>query len=227
MNHLINFQTAESLVNNFVSDTVLSQVALNWALGGTIDKNHLQLPNPSTGVMAWFCLDQSASGKQLPFFLAFEKFRNFTSNPYPSKPANSSLGVANSQFTYSTGEPVGTLLINHEEPLANPINQDLKNADVVKLMNNFKQNFPKDSNNEKFNKEPLAFFNNDEPPQGGPSEWNQFIGQTNMAAIRYYFGYDPTETINKIRVIMVGVDSQGANMISGNSTDLIIERGRP
>ncbi len=227
MNHLISFQKAETLVNSFVSDAILSQVAVNWALGGTIDKNHLQLPNPSTGVMAWFCLDQSTSGNYLPFFLAFEKFSNFTTNPYPSQPANSNLYVAKSQFTYSPGEPVGDLLKTHKETLANPISEDLKNTEVVDLTNSFKQNFPMDSNNEKFNEEPLAFFNNDKPSNGGASEWDQFIGQPNMAAIRYYFGYDATEPINKIRVIMVGVNSEGANMISDTATDLIIEKGLP
>jgi len=227
MNHLISFQKAETLVNRFVSDAVLSQVAVNWALGGTIDKNHLQLPNPPTGVMAWFCLDQSTSGNYLPFFLAFEKFSNFSTNPYPSQPANSNLYAAKSQFTYSPGEPVGDLLRTHKETLANPISEDLKNAEVIDLTNSFKQNFPMNSNNEKFNEEPLAFFSNEIPPGETSSDWDQFISQPNMAAIRYYFGYEPIETINKIRVIMVGVNSQGANMISGTEADLIIERGTP
>lgn len=227
MNHLIDFQTAKTLVNNFVSDSVLGQVAVNWALGGTVGKNHLQLPNQSTGVMAWFCLDQSASGNQLPFFLAFEKFSNFTTNPYPSQPANSSLDVANSQFAYSPGQPVGTLLKTHKESLANPINQVVTSAEVVQFINSFNQNFPKDNNNEKFNKEPLAFFSNEIPPGETSSDWDQFISQPNLAAIRYYFGYDPTETTNDIRIVMVGVNSQGENLLSGNSNDLIIERQIP
>ncbi|HKL02083.1 MAG TPA: hypothetical protein VJ911_00355 [Cryomorphaceae bacterium] len=231
MNHKIPFAEAEMLIANFVNHPVLGDVARNKALGGTIAKDSFQpQENPSTGLwsgkMGWYCWDTRLPHAYHPFFLAFEQFNHYDSTAVPGQPGHDYLQVANDQFTYVTGQNIGQLLLNQQQAFSNPINQKVTKAEVIPFVHNFANNFPPYGSNSPFNTQPFGFFNNS-PIGGGQCDWEAFIGQTGLQAIRYYFGYDSSEAVNKIRIILVGVDTYGKNMLTNTTNDLILERCDP
>ncbi|MCA1764421.1 MAG: hypothetical protein ABR574_05975 [Cryomorphaceae bacterium] len=232
MNHLITFAEAQTLIENFVNHPILGDIALNKAVSGTIDKNSFQTqeePKPGlwSGKMAWYCWDTNSPYVYHSFFLAFEQFNNYNSNAAPGQPEHLELQIANKQHTFTPGQSVGDMLLNEQHALLNPINFKLSRAVVNSCVQSFGTDFPKDQSNAPFNTHPFGFFNNNSPSGGGQSEWEAFIGQPGLVAIRYYFGFDGSETTNKIRVILVGVNGSGKNMLSNASSDLILERCEP
>ncbi|GEM_PF-6527494 len=56
--------------------------------------------------------------------------------------------------------------------------------------------------------EPYGLFENELS-----SDVEEFLIQPNIKYIRYYFGYDPSLSQNKIRIILFGVDKEGNNLV--------------
>jgi len=232
MSHFIKFNDAVTLVSNFVNNAVLGQIATDKALGGTIDKNSFQNQVPvqgfESGKMAWFCWDENNEPAHHPFFLAFEQFDKFTDNPFPDEPEHDNLQIAAEQFTYSQGQDVAKMLQTQSQSLANPINKDISKSDAIPFINYFGTSFPASSSNTPFNQESFCFINSEIPQGEEKSEWEEFVTQPDLVAIRYYFGLDESSTVNKIRIIYIGVDANGRNMISNDvNSALIINKGTP
>lgn len=232
MSYLITFTEAENLISNFVNHATLGPIAQKNSLGGTIDKNSFQtqVSNPGfeTGKMAWYCWNEDGSAPYHSFFLSFEQFNNFTSSPYPGEPEHASLQAPKKIFKYSAGQSINDLLKNHQEVLANPINQGISKGDVQLHIKDFNLDFPKDSSGNAFNQEPFGFINSDDPGGGEKSDWELFLSQPGLVAIRYYFGLDESLSVNKIRIICIGVDTNGENMIPVDVNNaLIIDKTRP
>jgi len=232
MNHLISFEEAEKLVSNFVNHSILGPIALNQALGGTIGKysfqNQINNPGFQNGKMAWYCWNEDRATLYHPFFLAFEQFNNYTNNPYPEDPEHETLQAPQNIFTYPTGQSVSHLLKNQQDTLANPINRSISKVEVQLHKKDFGIYFPKDGSNNAFNNQPFGFINSEDRGNGEKSDWETFIDQPGLKAIRYYFGFDDNLTVNKIRIIYIGVDVNGMNMISSDvNSALIIDRSEP
>lgn len=232
MNHILSFAEAETLIENFVNHPILGDIAVNKAISGTVDKNSFQpqedpKPGKWSGKMAWYCCGDNSPYACHSFFLAFEQFNNYDSGAAPSQPQHLELQIANEQHTFSPGQSIKDMLLQDQRALLNPMNFKLSRAEVNTYIQSYASDFPKDENNAPFNTHPFGFFNNNSPSSGGQSEWEAFIGQPGLVAIRYYFGYDGSETTNRIRVILVGVNGSGKNMLSNAPGDIILERCNP
>jgi hypothetical protein len=232
MNHLISFQEAVTLVTNFADHPILGPIANNKALGGTIDRDSFQNQVSHNGFqcgkMAWYCWNEDASAPFHPFFLAFEQYNKYTNNPYPEEPEHGTLQAPRSIFKYTSGQDITNLLKTHQQSLSNPINRDISKTQVKDHVKDFGLDFPNDSANNAFNEEPFGFINSEDPGNGQQSHWEKFISQPGLEAIRYYLGYDETLTVNKIRIVYIGVDINGKNMIPLDVNNaLIIDKQFP
>ncbi len=235
----INTQLAISLVEAFVNQQELKSVATSKAMGGTINKISLfgrpkiasifklkmamliQPPELYNGNMAWFCWNEFELNSLPSFFLAFEQNDSYETNPVPRYPDMRELMMPMSSFSYNE-ENVGYLLSNHQLDPSQYNDVVVPRRDVMQYVQNFNDRGPDDANG-KFNKYPFAFFENEKS-----GDVQQFLNQPDIQFVRYYFGYDAKFiTSNRIRIILVPVDSNGQNIFNDKASTVILQHSWP
>jgi hypothetical protein len=84
-------------------------------------------------------------------------------------------------------------------------------SNVKALSDNFKNKFPESGQQNAYNLYPFGCFD--------ANEFRTDLGNPPATKyIRYYFGYDNTSTVNKIRIILAGVDENGYNLSGSGYT---------
>lgn len=176
-------------------------------LGGTFKANKLEKFVKEvgfSGLMFWFCLDNQN------LFLACEPKFNFT---YPEDDVvfSENLEPEHENLIQPGGGPFGKNLRglgdhvgfvkNHSQ---SPHLQDrnINKRDVTK----FKKKYEGDSRFKYHQKYGHAYFGNEE------GYITDFFGIDGLKNVRYYFGYGDSYRPNYIRLILVPVDSNGANI---------------
>lgn len=225
MSHIISFSDAVTLVGGFIRE--LRAHAVHVSLGGTISKEAIdggesliKANRPYTGNMGWFCLNRE-NNNYPKLFMAFEKNNDYQRGTMVNAPAKNTLICPdkNSTFTFNTAGNTEEFLRSHSTSAQNMVDKRITKQEVI----NFKENFRSHELFSLLNLRPYGFFENDGQMEG---DVMKFLLQPNLKYIRYYFGYDKAERYKegRIRVILVGVDENGKNLVPGGSPQFIARK---
>ena len=208
----ISLDDAADLILAFIKEPGLSNLAHAEAIGGTVSKEAVRgLDLIYKGYMSWYC--RNPEGGNFPkLFMAFEDGEYEIAN-VPENPRLINLAYSGSTFVYEnqpTIQSVKQMLLTDSRPLKE--DKKISNQEVSRLINNM----PKDGAGINYNEYPCSFFEN----RGVLNNDMDDLLTEKVVAVRYYFGYDNDpkyKDSNRIRIIMIGVDENGKNILTGES----------
>ncbi|MDZ4751801.1 MAG: hypothetical protein SGI87_09320 [Flavobacteriales bacterium] len=216
--HRIGFDTLLKYTSAFISDPKLADAAKNVCFGGAtsidilIGKRHHKNLDVFDGFAGWWCWNDSMQNGLPEFFIAFEHHSTHDEFNIQNFPVSDSVSISQNNFTY------GGSTANWNEYLLNhttfPILPDrtVKTADIKNLARYFRYKFPyKYKGGQPYNEYSVAFFRNDIACNTLTEFLNQFENYR-FPYVRYYYGLDIHNTANKMRLILVPVDSTGKNI---------------
>lgn len=221
-NHQISFDSAAILISDLYTIPALGNLATTYALGGTFSVNSFNVGKDSSGVMLWSCFKP---GPAPELFLALERLKQYDNRNPPTTPVSKTL--SRPDFTFRDNNPqhnapairqyIETQVISKNGSTA------IDEATVVRHIHSFdslQATLP-----EKYNAYPFSYFQRNDD-----GVFEKFLDQARPNGfVRYYFGYEEKEIPNKIRVILVAVDSTGKNIVSIESKGdaVIMQKGAP
>jgi len=212
----ISLDSASHLISNFLSIPVLNNIGKKYAVGGTIDTKYLLLDTPKySGILFWYCFNLKDSN--LPkLFLSWEPITQYSKTDIAGilQPTGGTLLRPNKTIIYTEN---GIDKKTVKKFVSDNADTDKTNRIVsTDTVSGYKESFkafaeiietnPKDISQCKY---PYSYFDYKEN-----KVMRNFL-KNNPYAVRYYFGYDSAAKPNKIRVILMTVDSKGANILGG------------
>ncbi len=214
----VSFDKAAWLIYAFLKQPELGKMALEEAIGGTVTSDVF---NPIRigdyyGTMGWMCRN-NGNEKFPKFFLALEDGKYNIGN-VPGSPQSETLACPNHTFKYEREV--------NEANVVEMLKQDTHGLDKTKIENlkddkidwksvvSFIYKIPSDPIGNLYNWYPCSFFENRGKVN---NDITDFMGDDRIRAVRYYFGYDDSDKSyfdsNRIRIILIGVDENGKNII--------------
>ena len=213
MSYRISLDKAVEYISAFVDMVKPHEKGI--PLGGTIHKEGFWGQEKKgmfdTGNMAWFCMSSSLEYPRL--FLAFEENVMYSQDREIPEPYSETLQYAKSVFGYQN-ENIRDLLLNHRiDPKNNLLRgQEISKEKVVEMKRSFTAGISLGEDRFPLNRFPYGFFENTRN-----QEIVNFTASKEMEYVRYYFGYDDStdelNRSNRIRVIVVGVNANGKNLV--------------
>ncbi len=213
---------AVHLILAFLKEPKLKELALSEAIGGTVSRDAIKNEFGAifNGSMGWYCRNQE-NNNYPKLFIAFED-GSYDVGKVPDFPTSETLLCPSSTFTYKGNDineqAVLDMLLTDQIPLAGNIR--IYKAEVMKFINQL----PDESDGIPYNVFPCSFFEN----RGAVNrDIEEFLLHGSLVAVRYYFGYDTSyshKKSNRIRVIFVGVDSNGKNIIETGPITTVTSR---
>jgi len=222
----LSLDSAALYISNFLNHPAYGAIGKDIALGGAFTTPVFETPTSKGGVLFWFC--QNKSDASYPeFFLALEHTARYDTAAPPAAPAGA-LSVPAYSFTYpgnkTAKEDVKDYLETQTQTNQNTGKQ-LSKTQADLMITEFKALIKSTGNCETDNcKYPHGYFDGKD---GG--YMNAFLANKPVM-VRYYFGYDKHYAANSIRIILIGTDKQGANIIStakGNGDASILQKSIP
>jgi hypothetical protein len=222
----LSLDSAALYISNFLNHPSYGNLAKNVALGGAFTTPVFQVPADKEGVLFWFC--QNKSDASYPeFFLALEHTARYDTAAPPAAPTGA-LSAPAYTFTYpgnkTAKEDVKDYLEAQTQANQNT-GKPLSKTEANPMIAEFKALIKSTGNCETDNcKYPHGYFDGKDG-----NYMNAFLAN-NPVMVRYYFGYDKHYAANSIRIILIGTDKQGANIIStakGNGDASILQKSIP
>jgi hypothetical protein len=213
---------ANKEIDALLKDSRIMGMAKDTAIGGTFLRKDEFFPyaNPTLedGVMLWYNLMEIDNKKMLVLAAEPMDLRQAKKNMVPRL---KKLTYPNEVFRF---DPAVPFTIREEKHANfhefNSVASIVSNADVATRQKHFEDLIYKKKTKYKtqFNKNSGLFFQNNadgEHPKG--LLWS-LVNQPGVVGIRYYFAYkDDERRKDKIRVILVGVDNFGRNIVPGRT----------
>lgn len=209
----ISLDKATALVLAFINRPELKSIAFEEAIGGTVFAESIKKPAGILyeGSMGWYCRNTTGIKEYPKLFMAFEDSVYDPTN-VPKEPIGEELIYSGRTFVYSgriDSQSVRDMLSLDRYPLVP--DQKIPKSDLM----NFLTQMPMDHNQKPFNKFKCSFFEN--RGADGRRDVDEFLDHQDLVAVRYYFGYDESDVYyfdsNRIRVVMIGVDREGRNIL--------------
>lgn len=201
------------LIYAFLKQKPLQEIARNEAIGGTIGKDFFDGNKivDYIGTMGWFCRNQE--NENFPkFFLAFET-GNYNPLNVPRVPQSDNLNFPNHTFVFESQYEVTEAGIYS---MLENLQFKWKNDGQItkKEVKSFVKSKPRDIRGKKYNNYRCNFFENSATVL---NDIDEFLKNEEIEAIRYFYGYDDRDlnhyNSNRIRVILMGVDKDGKNIL--------------
>lgn len=220
----ISLDEAATYIANFINHPAYGNLARNVALGGAFTKAAFEVPADQGGVAFWYC--QNNTDKAYPeFFLALDHLPGYDSTAIPTSPA-ADVVAPDYTFTYTEekGDPqtvkhyLETLQIDNQIEIK-PLAKVKADAMIKEFQNLVARIGNCATDNCKY---PLGYFD------GKAGDYlNTFLAK-NPAMVRYFFGYDTGYGGNSIRIILIGSNDQGANILSLTASEgAILQKSVP
>jgi hypothetical protein len=205
----ISLEEAAQMISNFLHIKNYEEAAKNVALGGAFNTAAFKIPAGKAGVLFWFC--QNGTNKNYPtFFLALEHAIKYDTVHGVPAPKNS-MTAPDYTFTYpETAIDVATVAqFLQSQTIANQrTTKPIDVPTVVGFVKEFQALISKIGNCETDNcKYPHSYFD------GTKGNYMSKFLSHNPVMVRYYLGYDKNYYKNNIRVILIGTDNSGKNII--------------
>jgi hypothetical protein len=214
-NHQISFENAALLISDLFNIPEVGNLATTYALGGTFAVNDFTIGNDSSGVILWSCFKP---GSKPELFLAVERLKEYDTTNLSKAPLSKILSRPAFTFkdnnTQHSPQAIGQYL--ETQVISNNGSTSIDNATVIKHIHSFDsllETLP-----EKYNVYPFSYFQRNDD-----GVFEKFLDQARPNGfVRYYFGYDGTMAPNRIRVVLVAVDSSGKNIIKVGGEEAVL-----
>ena len=241
----IELEEAESLIQEFCTNTITKNIAKYVALGATLTPDGIKgikaneekldsLRKDYKGILAWMCGNTNHNKELLNFFLSFEITNNYQSDRRLDTPDNDQLirPSYESIFTYES-KSFKDFLKDHKPCKRDDETINKRSVEVKSdgfLNSKLFENLGLDNELNKPERY-YAFFEEEDCP-----DVKKFFSQvetSEMKYVRYYFGYSkkPEDKHGNIRVILIGVDKCGKNLLPGENKlendPIILQRSWP
>lgn len=221
---LIEIEDAERIVRNFHEK--VPQFGGLTCFGGVLNPSSLLQesgksdnidPKSFRGFYFWFGLNEKEE-----LTLYFETGLEYDPSNLPKEPTKEFLFTSSRLISKEyLGSQVGFIRGARipEEILGKDDFQVSKEL-VKNAIQRFNEKFPKDSKGESFNKFPFGFYEINRF-----EDFNKFIKQDDLNQIAYIFAFNESHSgyfeTNRIRVVLVGIDSNGTLLGGKKSSDLV------
>ncbi|GAB3219619.1 hypothetical protein J0A67_04795 [Algoriphagus aestuariicola] len=214
MSYTISLNKAANLVLAFLKEPALKELAVTEAIGGTVSKDAIKkYALVFKGSMGWYCRNLTGDTAFPKLFMAFED-GEYEVAKVPSSPKKEELTCPENTFVFERGHDLASV----KEMLLTDVHAPVVDKSITRAeVNQFTNLMPLDSAKKKYNVFPCSFFEN-----RVNQDMDAFFADPNVHGVRYYFGYDNSPTYqesNRIRVIFVGVDEAGRNILSVDDPD--------
>lgn len=211
MHHRICFDSVCVLMRNFIES--FNDDAKKNGLGGYIEGSLLkEPPHTEEKYKGWlfynacyntsfkkefflaYLYDSVASPDLIPCSIQSEIYYHHSSSPflYPDSP--------------TTLKGISDFLSNMPKP-EGPMNSVIRGKDLDSACLNFANHF--ESSGTPINENYCGMFLG--------SEIDTILQQPDCIGLRFFFGYEPDRSADKIRIIFIGVDKDGRNILLNNS----------
>ncbi len=213
----ISSDEASVLLADYVNNKAINEVT-HGTLGGTFPANEVYDENErNIGVKFWYCLN--TSDPQYPrFFLVAEKVSTISRISVDDEPGSDLLVTCDQTFAYrgiQSPKPTDMLSYIRSEREHFGCNLQISKADVIKYTKAFRE-----SSLGNYAKYPFCFFFDD-----NSGDFKKLVSQPDVSYIRYFMGFDEKESVNQIRVVLMGVDSKGFNVAHAKA--IILQKSIP
>lgn len=211
----ITLNEAATYISNFLNHPAYGNIARTVAVGGAFNKDAFEVPAGQGGVLFWYCQNKSDAGYP-EFFLALDHVVKFDTTAIPTAPA-AAVKAPDYTFTY-TGEKTDPDAVKHFlETLRvdnQRLNKSLSQAKAETMIQEFKTYINRIGNCKTDNcKYPLGYFD------GKEGDYMNIFLAKNPTMVRYFYGYDTHYGANHIRIILIGTNDQGTNILSMTTED--------
>jgi hypothetical protein len=220
----ISLDEAATYISNFLNHPAYGNMGRKVAVGGAFTKAAFEVPAGQGGVLFWYC--QNKNDAAYPeFFLALDHIPGYDSAAVPAAPAGDVMSP-DYTFTYTEAKNDVDAVKHFLETLSieNKIqNKTLPKAKAEAMIAEFRTLIGHIGNCETDNcKYPLGYFDGQ---QG--NYMNAFLSK-NPTMVRYFYGYDKSYGGNSIRIILIGTNNQGSNILSLTASDgAILQKSVP
>ncbi len=216
----IDFDETARLISDLLQKTTLNNISKGISIGGVFNADQFRLQPGMNGVLLWFCYNPGPS--DLPgFFMSVEQIPQYQGIvPVPGPNVIRPVNV----FTYTENDidpqTVKSYLLRQPSIRSNT-GLPIPAGEVSNLATNFKSlmTIASDVYSDPYCVYPFSFFG--ETPS---HEIQQFLDQ-GAVSVKYFFGYDESERPNRIRVILIAVDSNGNNILG--SSAIMLQKSFP
>ncbi|MBX2914402.1 MAG: hypothetical protein KF856_03910 [Cyclobacteriaceae bacterium] len=203
----ISLDEAAQYISNFLVHDQFGKIAVSQAIGGSFDVKVFETPADRQGVLFWYCVSDASSYPA--FFLGMEHVAKYDTTNVPKVPVDE-LRVPET-FLYTGGgtslDEVKEFLITQTKPVQ-PTGGTLKVDEAKLFIQNFKDLVDSVGNCDLDNcKYPQGFFDSK-----SNDDMTAFLSHKPIT-VRYYFGYDTSYKPNAIRIILIGANEAGENII--------------
>lgn len=207
VHHRICYDSVCVLIRNFIE--TFNDDAKNNGLGGYIDASNLKTPPHSPeNYKGWlfyngcysttfkkefflaYVYDSISSPDSVPCTIIDEYYYYHSSSPFLFPDSTATL------------EGISGFLSNMPKP-EGPMNSFIPGKDLDTACQIFSNYFV--SSGSPTNESHCGFFLG--------KEINEILSQSNCVGLRFFFGYEPDRKANKIRIIFIGVDNNGDNIL--------------
>jgi hypothetical protein len=218
----ITHKKADSLLYDYLKYDGLRK-AMEYTYGGTFPKDAIyKSGDTAVGVRLWYCYNKSDT-LYPKVFLAAEKVSSYAYPKEEDKPASDNLTIGapfyNRETSVSRGDAISDLRRKKEEP-GTPFT--ISKDKVIEFSTEFRLR-TKHLADLKY-KYCFFFYDN-------TNDFKKLLTQTDhsnrkdITYIRYYFGFDKDESLNDLRVILLGANSKAESVAEENS--LILQKSVP
>jgi len=214
----ITLDEAATYISNFLNHKAYGPIARNVAVGGAFTQEAFVVPAGMGGVLFWYCQNK-ADAAYPEFFLALDHIPGYDSAAVPAAPAGDVMSP-DYTFTYTeANNDVGavkhfleTLRVDNKAQ-----NKKLPKAKAEAMIAEFQTLIGHLGNCETDNCQyPLGYFDG---KQG--NYLNAFL-EKGPTMVRYFYGYDPSYSPNSIRIILIGTNERGSNILSISASEVSI-----
>lgn len=207
VHHRICYDSVCVLIRNFIE--TFNDDAKNNGLGGYIDASNLKTPPHSPeNYKGWlfyngcysttfkkefflaYVYDSISSPDSVPCTIIDEYYYYHSSSPFLFPDSTATL------------EGISGFLSNMPKP-EGPMNSFIPGKDLDTACQIFSNYFV--ASGTPANESHCGFFLG--------KEINEILSQSNCVGLRFFFGYEPDRKANKIRIIFIGVDNNGDNIL--------------
>ncbi len=215
--HQYALDSSVLLLSNLAGAAKLADLTTDFGWGGSFPAAAFRVSEANQGVLLWYCFK---GGNNPQLFLALEQLNDYDPANLPKKPISSELIVPSTIFRnslqgLSDKGSVRDFLRSQDGDqsewstlAAADVNHYILSADSL-------FNSVTDSQGERYNHYMFGFFS--VRHEAGYNDFLDRAGENGF--IRYYFGYDEKDRPNRIRIILMTVDSRGVNTAIARTND--------
>lgn len=215
--HQYPIDSSVRLMSNLMHTAGLDEVSEVFGWGGSFPASAFRVSSVNQGVLLWYCFRGGANPE---LFLALEHLNEYDPHNLPRRPVSNELTLPSTIFYSNSAvgrneESIRDYLrtATGDQSQWNTAPAEEINAYVISADSLF--GIYRDAQGERYNNYMFGFFS--ARHEAAFEAFVESAGENGY--IRYYFGYDERDRPNRVRIILMAVDSRGINQSMARIND--------